>query len=328
MKKVGLFVLRSGVAVFCIFSMIIVIISINFYFHMEKYPPDPKQGYYSAYYLYSPHSVVKQANRGEQINLLVMPNNTGKTSDDILFHERFALFQLFIGHLIFGNLDVAILVPAFPRTSQDWKIYTHALDRDVFEVSTLELRRLDLQLRNMVDDTRGRFQQRGWNINSRFLMFGFSASGMFVNRFTLLHPEQVLAASIGSPGGWPLAPIEVWNGHSLRYPIGVSDLPSLAGNEINYEAFKKVPQLFWLGAEDRNDSVPYRDGYEQEDANLIFALFGQSPVERWPIIQGIYEGISENTIFKLYPRLNHRPSIQAIKDTNLLFREALRSVQL
>jgi hypothetical protein len=41
-------------------------------------------------------------------------------------------------------------------------------------------------------------------------MIGFSASGAFTNRFTLLHPEMIKAASIGAPGGWPIVPTATW----------------------------------------------------------------------------------------------------------------------
>src|SRR5262249_52758998 len=56
----------------------------------------------------------------------------------------------------------------------------------------------------------------GSRICPRVLMSGFSASGSFAGRFTMLHPERVLAAAIGSPGGWPLAPSDEWT-----YPVGV-----------------------------------------------------------------------------------------------------------
>ena len=113
---------------------------------------------------------------------------------------------------MFKDLDVVILVPVFPRPEENWRIYTHALDRDVLETDIPELRRLDLQLEAMIDDATNRLSRQSWRVNPKVLMWGFSASGMFVNRFTLLHPDRVLAVVVGSPGGWPIAPVKRWLG--------------------------------------------------------------------------------------------------------------------
>ena len=57
------------------------------------------------------------------------------------------------------------------------------------------------------DDARGRLRAHGTPTDPRVLLQGFSASAMFANRFTVLHPQRVRAATIGSPGGWPIAPV-------------------------------------------------------------------------------------------------------------------------
>jgi hypothetical protein len=79
-------------------------------------------------------------------------------------------------------MDVAILVPAFPRPAGQSDIYTQALDRDSLQTDIPELSRLDLQLEGMIDDATARLSERGWKVDRKILMWGFSASGMFVNR--------------------------------------------------------------------------------------------------------------------------------------------------
>ncbi len=64
---------------------------------------------------------------------------------------------------------------------------------------------------------------------------------MFVNRFTFLHPDRVRAAAIGSPGGWPIAPVEKYKDKTLRYPIGVADLKTVAGKQLDLITLRKVP---------------------------------------------------------------------------------------
>src|SRR2546425_366895 len=84
----------------------------------------------------------------------------------------------------------------------------------------------------------------------------------FTNRFAMLHPERVKAAAFGSPGGWALAPIPSWKGKSLRYPIGTADFEAVSGAKLDLERLKKVPLFLFMGSEDTNDSVVYRDSYD------------------------------------------------------------------
>jgi hypothetical protein len=275
--------------------------------NLTKVMPDPGADYHWPYYLYVSGGVERRARDGEMLHLLVLPNNTMTTSDDMNRHERFAWLTALMGAGMFGDLDAVVLVPIFPRPDEDWRIYTHALDRDVLETDIEELHRLDLQLEAMIDDSIEQLSARGWRVNRKVLMWGFSASGMFVNRFTVLHPDRVLAASIGSPGGWPIAPLETWDGQCLRYPIGVCDLEALTGEPFDVESFRRVPLFFFVGDQDTNDSVPYADGYEDTDEALIFELFGETPVERWPIAERIYESVDADAEFHLYPGVGHRP---------------------
>jgi hypothetical protein len=280
----------------------------SFLLNLTRVTPQENSDFYWPYYLYVPNRVEQQARSGKVIHLLVLPNNTGTTDDNLNVHNRAALSTTFLGQTMFKDLDVVFLVPVFPRPEENWRVYTHALDRDVLETDTPELARLDLQLEAMLDDATERLSQKGWRIKPKVLMWGFSASGMFVNRFTLLHPDRVLAAVVGSPGGWPIAPVKTWEGECLRYPIGVCDLEALVGEDFDLESYRQVPHFFFIGDQDENDSVPYDDGYEDEDEALIFELFGSTPVERWDIAKTIYQSVDAQAEFRLYPGIGHRPT--------------------
>lgn len=52
-----------------------------------------------------------------------------------------------------------------------------------------------------------------------------------------------------------MLPVAEYNGERLRYPIGVGDLSEVSGQEFDLEAYRKVPQFFFLGAADTNDAV-------------------------------------------------------------------------
>ena len=51
-------------------------------------------------------------------------------------------------------------------------------------------RRIDRQLIAMIDDASAKLAAMDRPVQSRVLMAGFSASGMFTNRFGMLHPDR------------------------------------------------------------------------------------------------------------------------------------------
>jgi len=287
--------------------------------HLSKVEPAAEASFRWPYFLYTPDWLEDNRIFGTPIRLLVVPNNSGFVSDDQAFHERMALATAIPYPIIFGDLDVAILVPTFPRPSTGWECYTHALDRDTLLADSPDLRRIDLQLEAMIDDAADRLSRRGWTVDRKILMMGFSASAMFVNRFAVLHPDRVLGAAIGSPGGWPIAPVREWQGRSLRYPVGVADLEALTGESFDLDSFRQVPLFFFLGDRDENDSVTFPDSYDDEDRALMIPLFGATPVERWDDADAIYASIGARAEFHLYPGVGHTMTMKEFLDLRDFF---------
>ena len=157
----------------------------------------------------------------------------------------------------------------------------------------------------MIDDARERLREDGIESDPRVLIQGFSASGMFANRFTALHPERVKAAAIGSPGGWPIAPLAKSGADELPYPVGIADLEALTTHPFDAAAFAAVPQLFVLGALDDNDSVDFRDGYDVEQAELVDRLFGADPQARWDAARTAYESAGVRAEFLRVDGIGH-----------------------
>ena len=87
--------------------------------HVEA---DAGKGFRSDYYLYVPTALRRDA--GGRATLLVQPNNSGSTSDDIFVHRRDAWMTGLERKRVADALGVALLVPAFPRTARDWRVYT------------------------------------------------------------------------------------------------------------------------------------------------------------------------------------------------------------
>jgi hypothetical protein len=163
----------------------------------------PKRGYHYDAYLWIP----SEYGRDDIHRLLVSPNNSGTADDSLEFHEDKALYSILNNweYRVAQQLNVPHLMPVFPRPRTDWHLYTHSLDSDTMAVPSGKLKRIDLQLLAMIDDARIYLaRQHGIALEKQVFLSGFSASGTFVNRFTVLHPDRVCAVACG--GFTPISP--------------------------------------------------------------------------------------------------------------------------
>jgi len=301
----------------------------------------------------SPYLLVKPVGRaadglapGRAGTLIVVPNNTGFESiNKDLLHDSAICelkFDTIAGPLALADgLGAPLLMPLFPRPPG---VYTQALSRDSLnpKQDKPEFRYIDKQLIAMIDDARIQLRSMHHPVQRRVVMTGFSASGMFTNRFAVLHPERVLAAAVGSPGGWPIAPVRSDQGRTLTYPVGIADLDTeeLGWRSVDLAALRRVPFLFQLGVEDNNDSVPCTDSFSKDQAELINALFGRvrevsgenkcapgpDPVlKRWWSAQRLYHAARMNALFKLYPGVGHDMTPVMWSDVLDFFRTAIRA---
>lgn len=258
------------------------------------------------YFLFIPDEV----RTNDSIYLIIEPNNSGMTHDNLQKHIDLAHFtaskDFYIGNYVSRKLHFTLLVPVFPRPETDWHIYTHDLDRDVMLQKDNDLERIDLQLIEMIEDARVRLRKEGIQTHPQFLLTGFSASGSFTNRFTAMHPEKVAAAASGGTGGLLILPMDSLKNELLMFPNGVGDMEMLIGKIFNKDEFVSTPQLYFLGELDTNDAVPYDDAYGEKEREQIYRLFGKpSILERWAECQRIYKSQGVETTFKSYPNLGH-----------------------
>lgn len=276
-----------------------------YWLRVEHFEASPDRGYFADFYLYISPDSRRNVNEHKTVTILVQPNNSGTNSDDPKVHRRDAWLTGFERHKVADELGVVLLVPAFIRPGEDWQIYTHALDRDTLTTRRDDLKRIDLQLIAMIDYARSILEAEGIATDERILMQGFSASGMFANRFTILHPDRVRAAAIGSPGGWPIAPVTDFKGEQLPYPAGVADLELLTGIRFDSTTYKAVPQLIYMGSLDDNDSLDFTDGWDPKEAAVVDALFGTDPISRWDDAASIYQSAGTDTEFILIDGIGH-----------------------
>lgn len=271
---------------------------------------DPEKGFHFPCFVSIPESIVG----GDPVHLLVVPNNTGRSSDDFAVHEEAARrLAEGAGYGFARELRLPMLVPVFPRPHEDWRIYVHAFDRDTLLVKSGKLERVDLQLLAMVDHARTLLSERDIRTKKKIFMAGFSASGNFANRFALLHPRRVRAVATGGVNGIPILPIDEIDGRRLRFHVGAADLEELTGKALDLEAYRQVAQFIYMGAEDDNDTLPYEDAYDPQDAATTKAVLGESMADRWAASRKIYVDLGIPAQFVTYDFTGHtiRPEMMA-----------------
>jgi poly(3-hydroxybutyrate) depolymerase len=161
------------------------------------------------------------------------------------FRDRFADFA--------EANDAAVLCPLFPvGVSGDG-------NADGYKYLTEPGIRYDRVLIDMVEEV-----ARRWEVPKRFGLFGFSGGAQFVNRFLLLHPARLWAASIAAPGSVTLVDdrVDWW--------VGVRDLEAHFGMPLDREALQRVPvQTLVGGADTDTDEITHRPSrrYWMEGAN-------------------------------------------------------------
>jgi hypothetical protein len=296
-------------------------------FGFYKIPANPAKGFYWPYYLCVPFTL------SPRTVLLVEPNNTGTTSDDLALHDASAKNLLLWRSTFAIAHDLPLLVPTFPRPDNPGWVYTHALDRYSLTTTAVvggySIERIDRQLIAMINDARERLTAMGHAVDKRVFMHGFSASGAFTSRFSLLHPEMIKAAAPGSPGGWPIAPVSSWNIPSygtttLRYPVGMADVETLSGKPFNLDAFRQAPFYIYVGDIDNNDALDTRE-FPQNEVNAICSWLDCDPLpwiaDRWPISETIYDSVNADGQFVNYPRVAHTITEEMFTDIGNFFEQ-------
>ena len=260
------------------------------------------------YYLYIPPNIKSPA------VLLVQPNNTGTVSDDPTVHDASARALIEGTRSWADELGVPYLVPTFPRPASLAVGYTHALDRDALLATVPEYRRIDLQLIAMIGDARSVLSGKGISVATKVFMVGMSASGSFVSRFAMLHPDMLRAASVGAPGFGPIVPVSSWTGQRLPYPEGIADLVDLGGSSFDVPTFRTVALQLYVGDEDYNVD-PWWNPADPTVARVIAAFGGHHLYSRWPRYEAAYGSVTSLAQFVVFPDMGHQyPSFSYIKE--------------
>lgn len=272
---------------------------------------DPDAGFEYPYFLCAP----TKSPDAEPIPPLLEPTNTGRPSDDMDVHVEAGRETVESGfsQRIAAKLGTPLVVPVFPRpetTPVDATHYVHALDDTTMAIDEGPLERIDLQVLSMVEDARRQLAERDYPVDDGLMLNGFSASGNFVDRFAVLHPERVTSVTAGGLNGMPLLPLSTDAGRTLPFHVGIADVEALTGSPVDLDALDGVNQFLYMGAEDDNDTIPYDDAWTDDDLRqLALDVYGDHMIEeRFPRSQAAYDEAGVAATFRVYGDAGHTPA--------------------
>jgi hypothetical protein len=171
-----------------------------------------------------------------------------------------------------------------------------SLDRRSLAGELDGLLRLDRQLVSVGERAAAELSLRGVETAPRWLLFGTGAAGLFVNRFSFLHPGRVAIAVAEIPGGWPLTPVEAANLDGLGYPVSTADLDAFVAEPVTAPELRSVRHALFTFADTAGS---LREAVSAEVAGEVRERFGATLSERWAYAELAYAGFGIRSSFEL-----------------------------
>ncbi|UAY10207.1 alpha/beta hydrolase [Ensifer adhaerens] len=220
------------------------------------------------------------SSRSTAAELLVAVHGTPRTFMD--FREMFADFA--------ERNNVIVLSPLFPvGVNGDG-------NADGYKYIEEQGLRYDAVLLDIVGEVCARYGLA----NKRFALFGFSGGAQFANRFLLLRPDHLWAASIVAPGSVTLVD------DARDWWVGTRDLEQRFGRTLDAEALRDVAVQLIVGDADLDTrEITHKEGgrHWMPEANSA----GRTRPERLAALRQSLDDAGVETEFHLLTGVGHTP---------------------
>lgn len=173
-------------------------------------------------------------------DMLVLETNTLETNELQPALERAVEKTIELTNLT-SYKPAPILFPIIP--SEIDSPYFQQLSRDSFVLSKDDKNyRIDEQVVQMIEKAR-KFvkEENGVNLQDKIFLNGYSSSGVFAQRFAMIHPELIDTACIGGASGSIPFPSK-----NIGYPIGIQDYEELFGKPFDMESYSKIKFRYYV----------------------------------------------------------------------------------
>lgn len=247
--------------------------------YLYRVPSSSENGFNYEYLLFIPNDI-------KDHTILVLEENNYDLDE---IYEEFKSFKDNI-HYINSRTNYPIICPLIPRNTLSSKILD---DKD---------ERIDKQIVNMIKDVKRRLYDNDIVINDKVILYGYAGSGIFSNRFALLHPDIVKLVISGGISGTLILPFKKYKNNSLMYPVGVGNIDEISDYKI--EKFLKIKQFYYQDINDKVDYFDSKDGYGEfitsEEVKILYEVLGRKIETRWKNSRMIYRKVCKNIIFRTY----------------------------
>lgn len=92
----------------------------------------------------------------------------------------------------------------------------------------------------------------GKKLSEKIFLNGYSASGVFAQRFALIYPEIIDRCLIGGAAGTIPIPTE-----KLDYPIGIKNYETLFGKKFDLDSYKKIQFGYYVAQNEEKEGGSY-----------------------------------------------------------------------
>lgn len=201
-----------------------------------------------------------------------------------------------------------VLAPLFPNN-----IIEGGLELHNYKFIAFHDIRFDLLLLAMIEEVAGMYRIGA----ERFCLFGFSGGGQFAHRFFYLHPDRLLAVSIGAPGWVTLLDDE------RGWWVGTGDLEERFGIAPDIAAMQRVAVQTVAGGEDTETwdvQIPEGSRYWLPGANDA----GRTRLERIAALADSYERHGITVRQEIVPGVGHE-GFKVLEPVQAFFRDALKA---
>ncbi len=124
--------------------------------------------------------------------------------------------------------------------------------------------RIDKQIVNLISKTKKIMKDQYFiDVNEKIILTGYSSSGVFAQRFSLIHPNLVEKAIVGGALGSIPFPSK-----SINYPIGIKNFKDLFGEDFNIEEYSKIDFNYYAGEKEADRLTTERLTDEKKPAPM------------------------------------------------------------
>ena len=232
-------------------------------YRVEIVYPSATSNYKNPYILVLPKQINDNSLLAVEVNNLETENEEQLINNGLL-----TAYHLTVNLKEYNN---PILIPIIPSVRNGVPYYQQ-LSRECFFIpSDNSLYRIDLQVLNIINEVKQKISNIA-KINEKIFLNGYSSSGVFAQRFALLHPEIIDTLCVGGASGSIPIPTE-----KLEYPIGIADYESLTDKPFDLESYSKIKFRYYVGElEIQNKSDSRFDDFGQPASKHDMSYFDRS----------------------------------------------------